>query len=118
MEGRDVGTKILPNADWKFFLTCDFTIRLKRLYALLTDQEKKRYPTVESYLTVLRQIDDRDSKHVYSRPGCASDTIYHTTDAHSAKYEAIILHYYLTCSEEIVRNATKLAASDDKIGLE
>ena len=34
MEGRDIGTRIAPNADIKFYLYCDFETRVQRLWKL------------------------------------------------------------------------------------
>ena len=38
MDGRDIGTCILPNADLKIFLTADAGVRAKRRYLELTEK--------------------------------------------------------------------------------
>jgi cytidylate kinase len=34
IEGRDVGTRVVPNADYKFYLYSDFDVRVKRLASI------------------------------------------------------------------------------------
>jgi CMP/dCMP kinase len=36
-DGRDMGTVVFPDAQWKFFLTCDLAIRTERRYRQLMD---------------------------------------------------------------------------------
>jgi cytidylate kinase len=60
MEGRDVATVLFPDAEWKFFITAEFSVRLQRMYRLLTPEERRRFPTVESYAPELRWIDEQD----------------------------------------------------------
>lgn len=55
MDGRDIGTTVLPNADVKIFLTADAEDRARRRYEelLLRGQEAQ-------YETVLRDVTERD----------------------------------------------------------
>lgn len=55
MDGRDIGTVVLPNADIKIFLTASAEIRAKRRYQELIEKGTK-----DSYEKVLRDIKLRD----------------------------------------------------------
>jgi CMP/dCMP kinase len=37
-DGRDMGTIVFPDAEWKFFLTCDLEARTERRYLQLLGQ--------------------------------------------------------------------------------
>jgi len=59
MEGRDIGTVVLPNAQYKFFLTANATIRAERRYQqLLLKGEKANYEEVLSNI-ISRDMQDR-----------------------------------------------------------
>ena len=55
LDGRDITYKILPNADFKFFLTADIIIRAKRRFKELKKVNKKI-----KYVDVLKSIKQRD----------------------------------------------------------
>ena len=60
LEGRDIGTVVLPNAEYKFYLTADEEIRAKRRYEQIKD--KPNAPTYEKVLDDLRKR-DFDNRH-------------------------------------------------------
>jgi len=55
LDGRDIGTYVLPNAEYKFFMTASPEIRAKRRYVELTE----RGQTVD-FDTLLKEINQRD----------------------------------------------------------
>ena len=55
MDGRDIGTVVLPRADVKFFLTASPEVRAKRRLAELQAKGAK-----DTYEKVLKEINDRD----------------------------------------------------------
>lgn len=57
MEGRDIGTVIMPEADLKLFITADNTVRAKRRYKQLLDSGKQCILT-----DILNQIIQRDQR--------------------------------------------------------
>jgi cytidylate kinase len=57
MEGRDIGTAIFPDAEFKFFLTADVRVRAARRFAELT---AKGAPITEA--EVLQQLQERDRR--------------------------------------------------------
>lgn len=57
MEGRDIGTVILPQADLKVFLTANPLERARRRYQDLTWKG-----SVVSYIDVLRDMEERDAR--------------------------------------------------------
>lgn len=56
MDGRDIGTKVMPNADIKFFVTADINIRAKRRF-----DELKIHNHKITYDQVLVNLNKRDS---------------------------------------------------------
>ncbi len=61
LDGRDITTKIMPKAMFKFFIYADIKIRAKRRYA-----ELKKISSKESFSKVLKSIELRD-KSDYER---------------------------------------------------
>lgn len=59
MEGRDIGTVVMPNADVKFFMTANENTRAQRRFedVVLKDKNAK----LENVLSELRERDTRDS---------------------------------------------------------
>ena len=55
LDGRDITYKILPDADFKFFLTADIKTRAKRRY-----KELKKLKKQIKYIDVLNSIKKRD----------------------------------------------------------
>jgi cytidylate kinase len=62
MDGRDIGTVVLPNAQVKIFLTASAEERAKRRFREL--QEKQVATTFEAVLSDIKARDDQD----YNRP--------------------------------------------------
>lgn len=58
MDGRDIGTVVLPNADLKIFLTASAEVRADRRYKELA--EKPNCPTYEQVLADIKQRDYND----------------------------------------------------------
>ena len=58
IEGRDIGTRIAPDADYKFYLYCSLEERARRIY-----NEKKDREDV-TYEGIYNDIDARDKKDI------------------------------------------------------
>ncbi len=64
MEGRDIGSHVLPNADFKFFCTADENVRAKRRY----EQQKNLGNDVE-FADVLQELRERDYADIHREHG-------------------------------------------------
>ncbi len=73
MEGRDIGTEVLPNADYKFFVTASEEVRAKRRFDQM--KGKPNAPTYEDVLRDLRERDFRDEHREVSPLKPAKDSI-------------------------------------------
>lgn len=63
MEGRDIGTVVLPHAKYKFYLTASPSIRAQRRYLQLLEKgEKAELPVIESEI-LLRDENDMNRRH-------------------------------------------------------
>jgi len=62
MEGRDIGTKVFPDADLKIFLDADPVVREQRRL----DQQKAKGTSAEDIATELRERDRRDRTRAVS----------------------------------------------------
>lgn len=58
LEGRDIGSVVFPNADFKFFLTAKPEARAKRRYE--EDKARGRESTYEQTLAEINERDERD----------------------------------------------------------
>ena len=73
MDGRDIGTVILPNAEVKIFLTASEECRAQRRYAeLLAKGQNVRY---EDVLAEMNQRDRQDSSREVAPTAAAEDAI-------------------------------------------
>lgn len=73
MDGRDIGTVVLPHADVKIFLTASSEVRAQRRYRELTAKGEK----VE-YAQVLRDMEQRDYQDTHRKIAplkCAPDAV-------------------------------------------
>lgn len=57
LDGRDIGTVILPDAPYKFFLTASTEIRAKRRFLELSARDQNI-----SYAQVLKDLEERDNR--------------------------------------------------------
>ncbi|NOZ08952.1 MAG: (d)CMP kinase [FCB group bacterium] len=73
MEGRDIGTRVFPDADYKIFIVADVDIRSKRRY--LEMREKGVKISYESILKDLIERDRIDSTREHSPLKKADDAI-------------------------------------------
>ena len=71
MEGRDIGTAIFPDAEFKFFLDAEVEVRADRRFAEL--KAKGVAITREQVLVQLQQRDRRDSSRELAPLRCADD---------------------------------------------
>ena len=79
MDGRDIGTVVLPGADVKIFLTADPAVRARRRFEELTDKgEKVQY---EKVLQDLIAMDEQDKNRKIAPLRPAKDAVHlDTTD--------------------------------------
>ena len=94
MDGRDIGTVILPNADLKVFLTASDECRAKRRWLEL--KEKGMETSYESVLDDMRRRDHNDSTRTVAPAVAAPDAILLdssdlTVEECVAKVEALAL---------------------------
>lgn len=71
MEGRDIGTKVFPDADLKIFLDADPVIRERRRM----DQQRAKGPSAEAMAAELRERDRRDRTRATSPLVAATDAV-------------------------------------------
>ena len=81
LEGRDIGTKVLPDADLKIFLTASPEVRAHRRRL---DKESSSTKTYEETLKAIVQRDEYDSKRKISPLKKAPDALLLDTSAMSA----------------------------------
>jgi cytidylate kinase len=71
MEGRDIGTKVFPDADLKIFLDADPVVREQRRM----DQQKVKGKSAQAMASELRERDQRDRTRAASPLAAAQDAI-------------------------------------------
>ncbi|MGA7969371.1 MAG: (d)CMP kinase [Terriglobales bacterium] len=77
MEGRDIGTKVFPEADLKIFLDADPVVREQRRLDQLRNFDQRRVPgaSAESMAADLRERDRRDRTRAASPLVAAEDAV-------------------------------------------
>ena len=79
VEGRDIGTVVFPNADFKFFMVADVTERAKRRKKDLAELGIEQ--TVEQVIEGLKRRDQLDSSRAISPLQRADDAVEIDTTA-------------------------------------
>lgn len=78
MEGRDIGSFVLPNADFKFFCTADESVRAKRRF-----EQQLALGNDVKFADILRELKERDYKDIHRDHGaikvCPDSIIVDTT---------------------------------------
>ena len=75
LEGRDIGTVVFPNADYKFFITANDKSRAKRRLIDLVSVGDKKASELDIVLDELRVRDHKDSTRDHSPLQKADDAI-------------------------------------------
>ena len=75
LEGRDIGTVVFPNADFKFFVTADEKSRASRRLNDLVDSGDKNVSELNSVLEDLKVRDHKDSTRIHSPLKKAKDAL-------------------------------------------
>lgn len=73
MDGRDIGTNVLPNAEHKFYVTASVEVRAKRRYD--EDRAKGYDVSYDKIVKDIRERDKRDSEREIAPLRCADDAI-------------------------------------------
>lgn len=74
MDGRDIGTVVLPNADVKIFLTASPEVRAQRRFLEL-QQKGDRKATLQKVLQEIKERDERDANRPIAPLKPAEDSI-------------------------------------------
>jgi len=64
MEGRDIGSFVLPNAEFKFFCTADENVRAKRRF-----EQQKAMGNEVKFVDILKELKERDYKDIHRDHG-------------------------------------------------
>lgn len=75
MDGRDIGTVVLPDAGLKIFLTASAKVRAERRYRQLEETGKLESATLDSILKDLEERDYRDSHRAAAPLKAADDAV-------------------------------------------
>jgi cytidylate kinase len=98
LEGRDIGTVVFPNADFKFFLIADIDERARRR---MKDMETKgEIVTLEDLTGELAERDRKDSTREHSPLKKAEDAVEIDTTGLSIENQ-------VNCIVEIIKNNNK-----------
>ena len=73
MDGRDIGTKVLPSAAVKIFLTADVKVRAERRYKELTEKGEK--VNLEDIMSDIKSRDEQDMNRKVSPLVQADDAV-------------------------------------------
>lgn len=93
MDGRDIGTHVLPNADVKIFLTASSRVRALRRYKELT--ERNEACTLEAIEAEIIERDNRDMNRSIAPLKQAGDA--HLVDTSEMTIEEVVERLYGYC---------------------
>src|ERR1700678_4633807 len=99
MEGRDIGTKVFPNADVKIFLDADPVVREQRRL----DQQRVKGPSAQTIGAELRERDRRDRTRAASPLVAAEDAV--VLDSTSLSEDDVLSRILELVEQRLGRNA-------------
>src|ERR1700678_1592713 len=99
MEGRDIGTKVFPDADLKVFLDADPVIREQRRL----DQQRVKGPSAQTIAAELRDRDRRDRTRAASPLVAAQDAV--VLDSTSLSEDDVLSRILELVEQRLGRNA-------------
>ena len=94
MDGRDIGTEVMPDADFKFFITADVEIRAKRRYEEMIKNTNDNID-FEEVLNNLKLRDYIDSTRKHSPLKIAEDAIIINTSRLTIEDQLKLLLSYI-----------------------
>ena len=97
MDGRDIGTVVLPHADLKIFLTASPQERARRRYLELS--EKPDCPSMEEILEDIIKRDEADRNRAVSPLRQAEDAVL--VDTPKMDQQQVIRHLLELCRERL-----------------
>lgn len=99
MDGRDIGTVVLPNADVKIFLTASPEQRAYRRYLELQEKQKDAAPDYETVLQDVIQRDHQDMTRTIAPLRQAEDAVLLDTTEYDLEQSEAML--YQICKERL-----------------
>jgi len=103
MDGRDIGTVVLPNADLKIFLTASAEERARRRFVQL--REKGTDQSFEQVLEEIKERDKRDSERVAAPLKQADDAVLlDTSDMNQDESVQAVIDLVRTRMEERMKS--------------
>lgn len=99
MDGRDIGTVVLPNADVKVFLTASPEQRAYRRYLELQEKQKDAAPDYETVLQDVIQRDHQDMTRTIAPLRQAEDAVLLDTTEYDLEQSEAML--YQICKERL-----------------
>ncbi len=79
LDGRDIGTTVFPNADYKFYIDADIDVRAKRRFKEI--DAENNHQNYENILEMIKKRDSYDQNRKHSPLSIAKDAIcIDTTD--------------------------------------
>jgi len=100
MDGRDIGTVVFPEADFKFFVDADLEVRGKRRYLELKESHAQNISAEETLADLIRR-DKADTERAEAPLKRADDAIYVETSGLTA--------------DEVVKKIENIIIGDSKI---
>ena len=83
LDGRDIGTTVFPNADYKFYIDADVNVRAKRRFKEI--DAKNNHQDYENILKMMKKRDSYDRSRKHSPLLMAKDAICIDTTCLSLK---------------------------------
>ncbi len=115
MEGRDIGTAVFPDAQYKFFLTASPRVRAER--RLAQSGEAAEGATVESVAAEIAERDKRDSERAVAPLRQAPDAVFIDSSDYTLDeiLEQLLTHIRAKCSATLEYRVPY--ADTDKMGV-
>lgn len=97
MEGRDIGSEVFPDAEWKFFVTASLEARARRMLKMMDPEAHKKIADAIELIPKIQELDRNDRGRKIAPLRQAKDAIvYDNSDSPTAEQDAQVLNGHMT----------------------
>lgn len=96
MEGRDIGSQVFPDAQWKFFITASLEVRARRMLKMMDPETRKKVSDVRELIPKIEELDKNDMGREIAPLVQPKDAIvYDNSDSPTAMQDAEVLRAHM-----------------------
>ncbi len=104
MEGRDIGSQVFPDAEWKFFVTARLEVRARRMLKMMAPEEREKFSDTAELIPKIQELDKNDTEREIAPLIQPKDAVvYDNSESPTAAQDAGVLNDYISGKKASVK---------------